>query len=321
MSLEAILVCALAMGESPLVEVERIAMRAVDGRIDHLAFDPEQGVLYVAALERGWIEVLDLAKRSIARRIIEVKEPQGILFLPETKELAFTTGGDGRLHVHDAVTLEPRRNLQVGRDADNVRFDPATKRLYVGCEEGLAVIDTKIWEHTGTIALAGKAEGFALDPPSDCARILVNVPAAEHVAVVDAKEREVVATWPTGDATKNYPMALDAASQRLYVGCRQPPCLLVLDIADGRRVQKVEIGGDCDDVFVDAERSRVYASCGSGTISVIGRRSPDDHARVADVATSQGARTCLFLPAERRLIVAVPHRGNQTPEVRIFETR
>jgi len=41
--------------------------------------------------------------------------------------------------------------------------------------------------------------------------------------------------------------------------------------------------------------------------------------REAHVATAAGARTSLFVPTLARLYLAVPHRGTQKAEIRIYE--
>ena len=43
--------------------------------------------------------------------------------------------------------------------------------------------------------------------------------------------------------------------------------------------------------------------------------------RIAHIATAAGARTSLFVPDQGRLYVAVPHRGSQKAEVRVYEAR
>jgi len=43
--------------------------------------------------------------------------------------------------------------------------------------------------------------------------------------------------------------------------------------------------------------------------------------RVSHIATAAGARTSLFVPEQSRLYLAVPHRGSQKAEIRIFEAR
>jgi hypothetical protein len=43
--------------------------------------------------------------------------------------------------------------------------------------------------------------------------------------------------------------------------------------------------------------------------------------RMAHVATAAGARTSLFVADLNRLYLAVPHRGAQKAEIRVFEAR
>jgi len=48
-------------------------------------------------------------------------------------------------------------------------------------------------------------------------------------------------------------MALDDANKRLFVGCRLPARLVVLDPTSGRIVDTLPTVGDTDDVFYDAD--------------------------------------------------------------------
>ena len=313
--------CAAPAGDAPFVETARIELPKVEGRIDHLSFDPAGQRLFIAALGNGSVEVIDLAAGRATQRIDHLEEPQGIAWLAASGELAFTTGGDGNLHVYDGKTLVEKKVIAVGDDADNVRVDAAAGLLYVGAGEGLAIVDVKKWEKVASVALAGHAESFQLDAAAG--RIYVNVPDARHVAVVDLKERKVVAKWELGDAAANFPMALDAAAHRLYVGCRTPACLVVIDTTSGQRVGKLALGGDCDDVFLDGDQRRLCVTCGSGVVSsfaidaeIAGKLTP-----LTDFPTAAGARTGLFVAVQKKLYVAVPHRGDQRAEVRTLDVR
>src|SRR5439155_3729482 len=79
---------------------------------------------------------------------------------------------------------------------------------------------------------------------------------------------KVVETWPVVTAKSNFPMALDEANHRLFVGCRRPAKMLVYDTVSGKEVASVEIVGDTDDLFYDAARKRVYVSGGEGYLDV-----------------------------------------------------
>jgi hypothetical protein len=52
-------------------------------------------------------------------------------------------------------------------------------------------------------------------------------------------------------------MALRGAEGRIFVGCRQPPRLLVYNTDSGTQIVALKIDGDIDDVFYDNISKRV----------------------------------------------------------------
>ncbi|MBI1852760.1 MAG: hypothetical protein HYR85_20660 [Planctomycetes bacterium] len=317
--------------------LQTIPMPDVKGRIDHLAVDVAGQRLFVAALGNSSVEVLDLKTGSDVHSIVGLAEPQGILFVtddigepdtPATKErldangseshptIVVACGGDGTVKLFDATTFEMTRQIEFDADADNLRYESATKRVFVGFADG-AIGIAESGKRIGEVKLEGHPESFQLE--SSGSRLFVNIPSAKHVAVVDREKRKVIATWPIQDAVSNYPMALDDASHRLFVGCRKPAALVVLDTVSGKAVAHFPIGGDVDDVFFDRARKRVYAACGEGTIDVFEASDSDHYKLVGRAKTAPGARTALFVVEMNRLFVAVPRRGDAAAEVRVYD--
>jgi hypothetical protein len=114
-------------------------------------------------------------------------------------------------------------------------------------------------------------------------------------------------------------MALDEANHRSFVGCRLPSRLVVLNTDSGDVIAKTDISGDCDDLFYDAKRQRVYAICGAGKIDVIDQIDPNTYRVSTTIGTADGASTGLFVSERDVLFVAVPHRGSQQAEVRCYQ--
>jgi hypothetical protein len=139
------------------------------------------------------------------------------------------------------------------------------------------------------------------------------------VAVIDREKGEVINKWGTDLALANFPMALDEANHRLFVGCRLPSRLVVLNTDSGDVVAKIDISRDPDDVFYDNKRHRIYAICGSGKIDIIEQTNPKTYKALTKVDTANGARTGLFVPERDTLFVAVPHRGPQQAEIRFYQ--
>ena len=78
-------------------------------------------------------------------------------------------------------------------DADNVRYDAAAHRVYVGCSQGaLRVFDTKNWSVVGDVPLPAHPESFQLETSGQ--RLFVNVPGVQHVEVIDRSKMRVIAS-------------------------------------------------------------------------------------------------------------------------------
>lgn len=299
-----------------LAQTSVIQMPLVQGRMDHLAFDAAQQTLYVAALANNTLETIDVAAGKLLPPRTTMKEPTGIVFLDATGEVAVANGGNGDL---DVVKGDAVRKVHLGLDADNVRFDHRNKRVIVAFGSGgLAIVDSTAWKVEGVIELGGHPESFQLS--ADGKRAWANVPGKQQYAVIDMVARKVLRWVDVGPAKKNYPMALVEAEQRLLVGCREPARLLVYDTDSDALIAELPLSGDVDDIFLDAARHRVYASCGEGFVDVFERAGPGAWKPKEKIATAAGARTCLFVASEKKLFVAVPHRGEQKAEVRVFST-
>jgi DNA-binding beta-propeller fold protein YncE len=317
LALASLVAFARAGDPAPLELVQTLPLAGVKGRIDHMAVDAKRKRLFVAALANGTVEVVGLEKGERVKSFEGLAEPQGVAFLADVDRFVVACGGDGSVRFHDGETLAETAKVELGADADNVRYDPVTQRVYVAHGDGaVAVIPAKKPAATGSADVGVHPESFALETAGR--RMFVNAQKAAEVVVIDRFDMTVKARWPLGGAQANYPMALDEAAKRLYVGCRKPASLVVLSTDDGRVVTRIDCTEDPDDVFVDVKRNRVYVSGGGGAVDVFERPDADHLKLLAKVETRRGARTSLFDAAADRLYVAVPKDGEREAEVRVF---
>jgi len=115
-------------------------------------------------------------------------------------------------------------------------------------------------------------------------------------------------------------MALDQAHHRLFVVCRRPAELLVLDSQSGSLLAHLPVAGDADDLYYDEALKRIYVSGGQGFISVVGQVDAGRYRLVAAIPTVRGARTSLLVPELERFYLAVPRRGDRPAEMRVYAT-
>ena len=305
-------------GDTGIQLTQTIPLPGVEGRIDHFDFDAVGERLFVCALGNNTVEVVDLNKGERIHTISGLGAPQGVAFVPELNRLLVANDKGGVCNIYDVDSFQLIGKVDFADDADNVRYDSASKRIYVGFGSGgIGIINAVDGKQVGSIKLAAHPEAFELERQGH--RIFVNVPTARHVAVIDRDKGQVIATWKTDGAFGNFPMALDEANHRLFVGCRLPSKLVVLDTASGKTVTSVGISGDPDDIFYDSRRHRVYVICGAGKIDIIDQTDANTYKALAKINTVDGARSGLFVPERDALFVAVPHCGSQQAEIRRYQ--
>jgi DNA-binding beta-propeller fold protein YncE len=294
----------------------KIPLGDVRGRVDHMAVDLKRQRLFVAELGNDSVGIVDLQNRKLIRRISGLKEPQGVGYEPSTDMLYIANAGDGSVRLFEGNDYKSAGQIELGDDADNIRIDAATSRVFIGYGNGaLAVIDPSTHGKVGDVPVKAHPEAFQIDP--DTSQIFVNVPDAQGIAVVDRTSQKQVAKWPTPGRGANFPMALDQGRRQVLVIFRAPAELGVFSMTDGKPIATAETCGDADDLFVDAKRDRVYVSCGAGFIDVFEPKGAA-YRRVARIPTISGARTSLFVPELDRLLVAVRARPEAPAAIWVF---
>lgn len=295
---------------------------ATTGRIDHLAYDPATERLFVACVGNGSLEVLDLASGRHVASIGGLDEPQGVAVVPRpgaASRVFVACGGDGTLRAYDAASLQTSGQVVVGDDADNVRWDARTGKLYVGnggsAGGAITAVDPDTLAVATRTALAAHAEGFRLDPAGP--RLFVNVPGGKvadepgTVVVANRDRGTIEASWSLRGAARNFPLAYVAERRLVLVVCRKPPLLIALDAATGDELARTPCIADADDLFFDAATGRAFVVGGgdgaeSGALEVFDLPSRGGLRRVAASPLPRGSRTGLFVPERRALYVAAP---------------
>jgi hypothetical protein len=340
-----------SVAEQPLVHVGTIPLKGVEGRLDHLAFDNRSQWLFIAALENHSIEIVDLSRRHRVQQITAISEPHGLLCIPEKNRLLVCCRGDGTCRSFDATTFQEGPWIDLGRNADNIRFDPNAQNVYVGSgsepSNGLfSAIDLasllppaqagqpapphspadflldrpRQADPKMQIQLPSHPESFQLDEANR--RLLVNIPDEHQIAVLQVGTNGFtnVAAWPVAIGDKNFPMALDPATARLFVACRKPPRLGVYDTRAGNLLALTSCVGDADDMFYDATFKRLYVIGGEGSVDVFNiSNTPQEPTRLARLPTASRARTGLFIPELGMLAIAAPHSGDRPASILLFK--
>ena len=308
-----------AADPSVLAPVQTIDLKGKTGKLDHVAIDLKRGRLLVANKANNTLDVVDLKEGKLLQQVPGQAGVQGVAYVAEFDRIFVGLGVRGFCNVFDANTYRPVKSIKFADDADNVRYSPRTHMVYVAhAEKMLGVIDAKSYALKGDIKLPATAEGFEAEKNSP--RLFLNAPDANEVVVIDTQKNQVAGSYPLKMAGANFPLALDEANHRLFVGCHKEPKLVVLDTETGKEITSVAIPEDCDDLFYDAKHKRIYIACSEGYLAVISQKDPDHYEMIEKPRPDE--RTCLFVPELDRLYVAVPRQeGKPGPEIRVYDVK
>jgi DNA-binding beta-propeller fold protein YncE len=298
---------------APLLLVQEIPLPNVGGRIDHFTFDAKRKRVIGAALGNNTVEVVDTFSGRDMHSITGAAAPQGVVYVGELNRLFVANGTDGKLRIYDGDSFKLLNTVDIGEDADNVRYDPAEKKVYVAYggddEGGIAVIDGGTGKRLEDVAkLDAHPESFQIATSKPL--IYANIATKAKVVLIDRSAHKVT-DWPLKTGKANYPMALDEADHRLFVVTRKPAQLVVLDSDSGAMVASVPCVNDSDDLYYDAGRKRIYVPGGEGFISVIQQTDADHYQPLAKLSTTIGARTGLWYEKRDRFYLAVPATSKQ----------
>jgi DNA-binding beta-propeller fold protein YncE len=292
-----------------LTLASKIILPKVSGRIDHIAYDSANHLAFIAALGNNTVEVVNINTKEVVKTITGLHEPQGILYMPSLKKLVVANGDNGDCIFFDAITYTQSGIVHLRDDADNIRYDAASHLLYAGYGNGgVAVIDANTMKQVGNIALDGHPESFQISKKQN--RVYINVPDADEIEVAELSTNKIIAKWKNSGASSNFPMAMEENSNRLFIGCRNPASLRMINTETGKDIITIDCSADADDVFYNALDSLVFVSAGKGFIDVF-RTNEKELVQINHIKTSSGARTSLLLPSEKKFLLAVPsHAGS-----------
>lgn len=302
-----------------VLHVEKtIQLPNVKGRIDHMVINLEEQIIYIAALGNNTVEVVDLKGGKIIKTIDGLDEPQGICYIPQQHEIVIANGGTGDCVFYNSRNFEKIAVIHLSSDADNVRYDSAERKIYVGYGNGgIAIINSETHQQIGDIKLPAHPESFQID--KKLKQLFVNLPGANEIGVIDLNQMKLINEWKRNSPKANYPMALDTLQHLVFVGYRHDAALVAFDAKTGREISTNTIGSDADDLYFDQKKAMLFVSSGSGYINIFQQQSNGVYKQISNIKTNNGARTSLYVPELKFFILAARASNGKPATVTVYK--
>lgn len=277
------------MSENGPYHVSQVFHIGGEGGWDYLTVDSEHHLLYVTRTTHTM--VIDAATGKTVADIPGQKRNHGVALVRSAGRGFITDGSDGSVTVFDLKSYAVLGKVKTADDSDGVIYDPASGKVLVVCgDPGLLIpispdLDLATGKADAPVDLGGKPEFLAADGKG---KAYINLVDKNEVAVVDTKTMQVVNRWPTAPGGAPTGMSMDTVRRRLYIGCRRPQKLIVMNADDGKVLADYPIGRGVDATKFDGDD---FVSCGDGTLTEVGETSPGKFEVIQRVQTRNGART------------------------------
>jgi DNA-binding beta-propeller fold protein YncE len=260
-----------------------------DGGFDYITVDAKNHRLYVPRSTHTM--VIDAASGKTIADIPGQKHNHGVALVPHAGR-GFISDGAGSIVIFDLKSNAVLGTMAARPDTDGIIFDPASGLVVaVSGDDGVLMtlkpdVDPQTGKIDPPIDLGGKPEYMASD---GAGKVYVNLEDKNQVAVVDIKERKVLARWSVAPGGTPVGMSMDTKKRRLFVGCRNPQKLIVMSADDRKVLADLPISAGVDATKFDG--SQVFASTREGKLTVAAENSAGKYEVVQTVTTGVGTKT------------------------------
>lgn len=307
MVLAACLATGAAWAQTALYVADYTAKLPGDGGWDYVSFDAARNLVFVG--RPGGVLAVDAADGALAGRIGSEQGNHGAAPADNIDRVFTSESNATSIGVYALSTLARLDTVKLASEPDALLYDAPRRLLVVMSRRGhsLIVIDAARPRVLRTIDMGSAVEAAAID---DQGTLFVDLPERGEVARVDLSGT-VTARWPVTPCEQPSSLALDHATHRLFVGCRNKLMALV-DAGSGRVLDTAPIGGGTDSMAFDAARRLALSASGEGYVSVVPELG-DRLGPPQTLPTAKTARTLAQDPASGRLFLVAADIASVDP--------
>src|SRR6195256_3885696 len=289
----------LFQGGSNYKVLDRYPVPGVGG-FCFVMFDGATRRLYVS--HGTQVEVVDADNGKLVGTIADTPGVHGVAIASAFKHGFTSNGRENRVSMFDPATLKLIKKIDVGKGPDGIYYDERTKRVFTNNHgtHDITAIDAATGEVVGTVKVEGDGEQAIIGKDG---LIYLNSEEAAEVVVFDPKTLEVKKRFPIGVAKVPTGLAYDAKTNRLFIGCRAEPKMVVMDAGTGKVITSFPIGKGVDYAAFDPGSNLIFFSCGDGNLSIFHEKSADEYEDAGAVKTQQSAKTMAFDPKTKKVFL------------------
>ena len=296
----------------------QVALPGDSSRFDYASLDPGRGLLFIAHLGASEVVEVDVRNLRVVRTIGGLPGVHGVLVVPDKRRVYATATSADRMVILDEDTGAQVASGPTGSYPDGVAYDPVHNTVWTTNESGgtETILDADTAAVRGSVDLGGEVGNVFYDRGS--AMMLVDVQAANVLAVIDPVRLAVVRRMPLPGCDHDHGLAVDATHQLAFVACDGNGALLTVDMTTWLVTGHDRVGRDPDVLAFDATTGRLYVAAESGWVTILTEQ--DRRLTVTGSGfLADGAHVVAVDPGSHRSFFPIPAATGGHPALLIFD--
>ena len=253
----------VACGDDDVIDVIDVATLQVVDSIptgpspEVFVFSPDETQIFVSNEEDSVMEMIDVASKTVIDRVATGAEPEGVINSVDGKYVFVTSEVADMVHEIDRAKSAVVKNNIVGTRPRRFVVTPDGSELWVSDELSSEIHVIDIATLTIKDALSFVPPGFRAEDVTpvgmavtkDGSKILITLGRANHVAIIDAKSREVLQYVLVG--SRAWDVDLTSDEKTAYVANGLSDDITVIDMATMTPVLSLPVGRTPHSIRVD----------------------------------------------------------------------
>lgn len=218
------------------------------------------------------------------------------------------------LTMFDSTNTASLKSITVDGNPDGLTLDAAAHRVYVlsHAAPNITAINTADGSVLGTVNFDAAVEETASDGKG---HLYVALEDKDAIGVVDAKALTVTARYPMAGAGGTCAgLAIDPRTRVLFVACRNPTVMVMMNADTGAALGTLPIGAQNDGVLFNPATKEALAATGDGHLTVIKEDGAKKFSVEQTLDTLPGARTIALDRKTNHIFLMTAEYGPVPPD-------
>lgn len=273
--------------------IKKIQLKDIKPELNSLEINSKDSILYLVSTKNNLITAIHLLSGHILATISEIKSPRKVCYIADKDELLITTG-TSKCFFYSSKSYKQVARINVMSPSNSAIYDEESKKIYIGDEESLNLVDVKSHKVKGFIPFYSEPKNLLINRSKN--RIYVNLSDWSRIAVVDIDLFKTATTWKSDYLLKDA-LEIDTINQQVFAATDQPAKLIVTTAVTGKKAYINLPIPRIQNINFDSRKNRLYIS-GDEKILIL-EKSPTGFRIVSYLHAEGGINLSNFIPSLR----------------------